>query len=49
MMTYNEKLVFDCDCYADVSLILCDIQRLINKVANAVRAIINKEVDFDVL
>ena len=93
MMTYNEKLVFDYDSYADVSLILydddigqgeiyifnrseleyhvivivggekvssytetprhvvkyvpCDIQRLINKVANAMRAIMNKEVDFN--
>ena len=92
MMTYNEKLVFDYDSYADVSLNLygddtgqgeiyiydhhvlayhvivcvegkkvssytetprhvvkyvpCDIQRLINKVANAMRAIMNKEVDF---
>lgn len=25
----------------------CDIQRMINKVANAMRAIINKEVDFN--
>ena len=95
MVTYNEKLVFDYDCYADVSLILyddgicqgeiyiynrseleyhvvvvveggkvssytetprhviedapCDIQSMISKVANAMRAIINKEVDFDVL
>ena len=93
MMTYNEKLVFDYDSYADVQLILyddgigqgeififnrsvldyhvvvivegekvssytetprhviedapCDIQRMINKVANAMRAIINKEVDFN--
>ena len=95
MLTYNEKLVFDYDCYADVSLILyddgigqgeiyifnrseleyhvivivegekvssytetprhvledapCDIQRMVDHVANAMRAIINKEVDFDVL
>ena len=93
MMTYNEKLVFDYDSYADVSLILydddigqgeiyiydhhvlayhvivcvegkkvfsytetprhvvkyvpCDIQRLINKVANTMKAIMNKEVDFN--
>ena len=90
MMTYNEKLVFDYDSYADVSLVLyddgigqgeiyiyshhvlayhvvvvvegekvssytetprhvvesapCDIQRMIDKVANAMRAIMNKEV-----
>lgn len=93
MMTYNEKLVFDYDCYADVSLILyddgigqgeicifnrsgleyhvvvvvegekvssytetprhvledapCDMQRMISHVANAMRAIMNKEVDFN--
>ena len=93
MMTYNEKLVFDYDCYADVSLILyddgigqgeifiysshvldyhvvvivegekvssytetprhviedapCDIQCMIDHVANAMRAIISKEVDFN--
>ena len=93
MVTYNEKLVFDYDSYADVSLILyddgigqgeiyiydhhvlayhavvvvegekvssytetprhvledapCDIQRLINKVANTMKAIMNKEVDFN--
>ena len=93
MMTYNEKLVFDYDCYADVSLILyddgigqgeiyifnrseleyhvivcvegkkvfsytetprhvvkyvpCDIQRMIAHVANAMRAIMGKEVDFN--
>ena len=93
MLTYNEKLVFDYDSYADVSLILyddgigqgeiyiydhhvlayhvivcvegkkvfsytetprhvvkyvpCDIQRLINKVANTMKAIMNKEVDFN--
>ena len=92
MMTYNEKLVFDYDCYADVQLILyddgicqgeiyifnrselayhaivvvegemvssytetprhvledapCDIQRMISHVANAMRAIMNKEVVF---
>ena len=27
----------------------CDIQRMVDHVANAMRAIINKEVDFDVL
>ena len=27
----------------------CDIQRMISKVANALRAIMNREVDFDVL
>ena len=93
MMTYNEKLVFDYDSYADVQLILyddgigqgeiyiynrsgleyhvvvvvevdkvssytetprhviedapCDIQRMISHVANAMRAIMNKEVDFN--
>ena len=93
MMTYNEKLVFDYNHYADVQLILyddgigqgeiyiydhhvlayhvivcvegkkvfsytetprhvvkyvpCDIQRLINKVANTMKAIMNKEVDFN--
>ena len=92
MMTYNEKLVFDYDSYADVSLILydddigqgeiyiynrseleyhvivivegekvssytetprhvlgdapCNIQRMTDHVANAMRAIMNKEVDF---
>ena len=92
MMTYNEKLVFDYNHYADVQLILyddgigqgeiyiydhhvlayhvivcvegkkvfsytetprhvleyvpCDIQRMIDKVANAMRAIMNREVDF---
>ena len=92
MLTYDEKLVFDYESYADVSLILydddigqgeiyiydhhvlayhvivcvegekvfsytetprhvvkyvpCDIQRLINKVANTMKAIMNKEVDF---
>ena len=95
MLTYNEKLVFDYDCFADVQLVLyddgicqgeiyvydhhvlayhvvvvvegkkvssyietprhvledapCDIQRMVDHVANAMRAIINKEVDFDVL
>ena len=95
MLTYNEKLVFDYDSYADVSLILyddgigqgeiyifnrsgleyhvvvvvegekvssytetprhvledapCDIQSMISHVANAMKAIMNKEVDFDVL
>ena len=93
MLTYNEKLVFDYDCYADVSLILyddgigqgeiyiydhhvlayhvivcvegkkvfsytetprhvikdapCDIQRMVDHVANAMRAIMNREVDFN--
>ena len=93
MLTYNEKLVFDYNHYADVQLVLyddgigqgeiyiynrsgleyhvivivegekvssytetprhvigdapCDIQSMINKVANAMRAIINKEVDFN--
>ena len=92
MMTYNEKLVFDYDSYADVQLILygddtgqgeiyiydhhvlayhvivcvegkkvfsytetprhvvkyvpCDIQRMVDKVANAMKAVMNKEVDF---
>ena len=90
LMTYNEKLVFDYDSYADVSLILyddgigqgeiyiynrseleyhvvvvvegenvssytetprhvlgdapCDIQRMISHVANAMKAIMSKEV-----
>ena len=90
MLTYNEKLVFDYDCYADVQLILyddgicqgeififnrseleyhvivvvegekvssytetprhvleyvpCDIQSMISHVANAMKAIMNKEV-----
>ena len=93
MVTYNEKLVFEFNHYANVQLILyddgicqgeiyiynrsgleyhvvvvvggekvssytetprhvigdapCDIQSMINKVANAMRAIINKEVDFN--
>ena len=93
MLTYNEKLVFDYDSYADVSLILyddgigqgeiyiydhhvlayhavvivegenvssytetprhviedapCNIQRMTDHVANAMRAIMNKEVDFN--
>ena len=93
MVTYNEKLVFDFNHYADVQLILydddigqgeiyiydhhvlayhvivcvegkkvfsytetprhvvkyvpCDIQRMIAHVANAMRAIMNKEVDFN--
>ena len=93
MVTYNEKLVFDYDSYADVSLVLydddicqgeiyiydhhmlayhvvvvvegekvssytetprhvikdapCDIQRMTDHVANAMRAIMNKEVDFN--
>lgn len=93
MMTYNEKIVFDYDCYADVQLVLyddgigqgeiyifnrskleyhivvlvedekvssytetprhvledvpCDIQRMIAHVANAMRAIMGKEVDFN--
>ena len=92
MMTYNEKLVFDYDCYADVQLVLyddgigqgeiyifnrseleyhaivvvegekvssytetprhvledapCDIQRMVDHVANAMRAAMNKEVVF---
>ena len=92
MMTYNEKLVFDYDCYADVQLVLyddgigqgeiyifnrseleyhvivivegekvssytetprhviedapCDIQCMIDHVANAMKAVMNKEVDF---
>lgn len=92
MLTYNEKIVFDYDSYADVQLILyddgicqgeiyifnrseleyhvvvvvegdkvssytetprhviedasCDIQSMINKGANAMRAIMNKEVVF---
>lgn len=95
MMTYNEKLVFDYNSYADVQLVLydddigqgeiyiydhhvlayhvivvvegekvssytetprhviedapCDIQRMISSVANAMKSIIGKEVDFDVL
>ena len=93
MLTYNEKLVFDYDSYADVQLVLyddgigqgeiyiydhhvldyhivvvvegekvssytetphhvledvpCDIQRMIAHVANALRAVMNKEVDFN--
>ena len=93
MLTYNERVVFDYNHYADVQLVLyddgigqgeiyiydhhvlayhvivvvegekvssytetprhvigdapCDIQSMINKVANAMRAIINKEVDFN--
>ena len=93
MLTYNEKLVFDYGCYADVSLILyddgigqgeiyiydhhkleyhvivivegekvssytetprhvigdapCDIQRMISSVANAMKAVMNREVDFN--
>ena len=93
MLTYNEKLVFDYDCYADVQLVLynddtgqgeiyiydhhvlayhvivivegekvssytetprhviedapCNIQRMTDHVANAMRAIMNKEVDFN--
>ena len=93
MLTYNEKLVFDYDSYADVSLILyddgicqgeiyiynrselayhavvvvegdkvssytetprhvleyvpCDIQSMISHVANAMKAAVNKEVNFD--
>ena len=94
MVIYNEKLVFDYDSYADVSLVFyddgigqgeiyiynrsgleyhvivivegdkvssytetprhvleleyvpCDIQRMIDKVANAMRAAMNKEVVF---
>ena len=90
MLTYNEKLVFDYDSYADVQLILydddigqgeiyiynrsgleyhvivivegekvssytetprhvledapCDIQRMVDHVANAIKAAMNKEV-----
>ena len=93
MVTYNEKLVFDFNHYADVQLILydddigqgeiyiynrteleyhvivvvegekvssytetprhvvkyvpCDIQRMVDKVANAMKAVMNKEVDFN--
>ena len=93
MLTYNEKLVFDYNHYADVQLVLyddgigqgeiyifnrselayhvvvvvegekvssytetprhvlgdapCDIQRMIRHVANAIKAIMNREVDFD--
>ena len=93
MVTYNEKLVFDFNHYADVQLLLydddigqgeififnrseleyhvivivegekvfsytetprhvikdapCDIQRMTDHVANAMRAIMNKEVDFN--
>lgn len=93
MMTYNEKLVFEYNHYADVQLILyddgicqgeiyiynrselnyhvvvvvegekvfsytetprhviedapCDIQRMVDYVANAMRAVMNREVDFD--
>ena len=92
MLTYNERLVFDYDSYADVQLILyddgigqgeiyifnrseleyhvvvivegekvssytetprhviedapCDIQRMVDHVANAMRAAMNKEVVF---
>lgn len=92
MLTYNEKLVFDYDCFADVQLILydddigqgeifiysshvldyhvivvvegekvsscaetprhviedapCDIQRMVDHVANAMSAVMNREVDF---
>ena len=92
MLTYNEKLVFDYDSYADVSLVFydddigqgeiyifnrseleyhvivvvegesvssytetprhvikdapCDIQRMTDHVANAMKAVINKEVVF---
>ena len=93
MLTYNEKLVFDYDSYADVSLVFyddgigqgeiyifnrskleyhvvvvvegekvssytetprhvleldyvpCDIQRMIDHVANALRAVMNREVE----
>ena len=93
MLTYNEKLVFEYNHYADVQLILyddgigqgeifiydhhvlayhvvvvvesgkvssytetprhviedapCDIQRMIDHVANAMKATMNKEVDFN--
>lgn len=93
MLTYNEKIVFDYDSYADVQLILydddigqgeiyifnrseleyhaivivegekvssytetprhvledapCDIQRMVDHVANAMKAAMNKEVDFN--
>ena len=92
MVIYNEKLVFDYDSYADVSLVFyddgigqgeiyiynrseleyhvivvvegesvssytetprhvledapCDIQRMVDHVANAMKAVINKEVVF---
>ena len=92
MLTYNEKLVFDYDSYADVSLVFyddgigqgeiyifnrskleyhvvvvvegekvssytetprhvigdapCDIQRMISHMANAMKAVMNREVDF---
>ena len=95
MLTYNEKIVFDYDAYADVQLVLyddgigqgeiyifnrskleyhavvivegekvssytetprhvleyvpCDIQSMISHVANAMKAIMNREVDFNVL
>ena len=91
MLTYNEKIVFDYDAYADVQLVLyddgigqgeiyiydhhvlayhvivcvegkkvfsytetprhvvkyvpCDIQRMISHVANAMKAVMNKEVE----
>ena len=91
MLTYNEKLVFDYDSYADVSLVFydddigqgeiyiynrseleyhvvvivegdkvssytetprhviedapCDIQRMTDHVANALRAVMNREVE----
>ena len=93
MVIYNEKLVFDYDSYADVSLVFyddgigqgeiyiynrseleyhvivivdgekvssytetprhvledapCDIQRMTDHVANAMKAVMNKEVDFN--
>ena len=93
MLTYNEKIVFDYNHYADVQLILydddigqgeiyiydhhvlayhavvivegekvssytetprhvleyvpCDIQSMISHVANAMKAIMNREVDFN--
>ena len=93
MLTYNEKLVFDYNHYADVQLILyddgigqgeiyifnrseleyhvivivegekvssytetprhvigdapCDIQRMISHMANAMKAVMNREVDFN--
>lgn len=93
MLTYNEKIVFDYDSYADVQLILyddgigqgeiyiynrseleyhvivivdgekvssytetprhviedapCDIQRMVDHVANAMKAVMDREVDFN--
>ena len=95
MLTYNERVEFDYNHYADVQLVLyddgigqgeiyifnrteleyhvivvvegekvssytetprhvledapCDIQRMVDHVANAMKAVMNREVDFDVL